>query len=222
MPYSPLPPFHTAQVLYFTLRDVESKAELCYDLPNDRAPLVIQVGPCQTASKSSGSVQPAMDTDKTGAVLPFDGRAAFRNLVDVGGKSPTDEVSDMSLAEIARLSGAEVLASFGARLREARKERRLKQEEVGAAVGVTRQTVAAWEAARAAPESLSEGRIRKLAELLNCRYEWLRFGQEPMRDGFATDPAQAAASTADLKGKLREILRALRQAVRQIEDLTDD
>ena len=166
-----------------------------------------------------------MTIEKSGDVLPFDARRTLRELTDVGGRvDPSYDVSDMSLAELAKYAGAEVLASFGARLREARKERRLKQEEIGAIVGVTRQTIAAWEAARAYPESLSEGRVRAIADTLGVRYEWLRFGQEPMRE----HDAKAAASSApvvtgdELKARLRGILKDLRPIVRKIEDLTEE
>ena len=128
------------------------------------------------------------------------------------------------MAELARIADADLMASFGSRLREARKERRISQQGVAEVAGVSRQTVAAWELTRAAPESLSQSKYVALAALLGVRYEWLRFESGPMKEGDPIVPkgTEAATSDSSLMAQFREKRRMVRLLLRWMDDIIGD
>lgn len=61
------------------------------------------------------------------------------------------------------------------RIRLARVELDISQEELGLRVGVSGQSVQQWEAGKSAPRS---ARLRKLADVLNVTPDFLQFGIE--------------------------------------------
>lgn len=220
------PPDHFAKrVIDLNSRRLLSKAKSGKETAKIATALVKLRIPCQIVAMETSPPLPSKTVDMAGEVLKLDPRRMFRELTEPGGTNPSEsELAGVSLAEIAKFSGTEALSSFGARLREARKEKRVRQEEIGVAVGVTRQTIAAWEAARAKPESLSEGRVKALAAMLGVRFEWLWYGQEPMREADAESPQAkpSIAAAGEQRAELKRILKELRPIIRKLEDLAED
>lgn len=91
-------------------------------------------------------------------------------------------------------SGETPMQTFGQRLRHARDEARLTQEELGFEVGVSKASVSAWENDRERP---SFDNLPKLQAALQCSLDHLIVGDPP---GVRDDGADEAAWVADVSG----------------------
>jgi transcriptional regulator with XRE-family HTH domain len=81
---------------------------------------------------------------------------------------------------------------IGLRIREARREQRLTQEQLAHAVGVSRSAVAQWETGRAGQIT---GNLTRIAQVLSVGVEYLTHGDDKH--------AVTAAQQADELGLLR-------------------
>jgi transcriptional regulator with XRE-family HTH domain len=84
------------------------------------------------------------------------------------------------------------LADQARRIREARRERGLTQEQLAEATGVSRSAVAQWETGRAGQIT---GNLSRIATILGISVEWLLYG--------ANKKAPAEAASADELALLR-------------------
>ena len=86
---------------------------------------------------------------------------------------------------------------IGKRIRTARKEAGLTQEELALRVGVSRSAIAQWETR---PNVLpSHANMDTLTEVLTVSYEWLAKGTGPMHPGVAEAPADYVALPAEAR-----------------------
>ena len=93
--------------------------------------------------------------------------------------------------------------NIGKRIRAARKEVRLTQEELAARLGVSRSAIAQWETR---PNVLpSHANMDALTEVLEVNYEWLAKGSGPMHSGIAEAPASYVALPPDAR-RIAEIV----------------
>lgn len=99
--------------------------------------------------------------------------------------------------------------SIGIRIREARLEAGLSQEELASAVGVNQGTVSAWETS----ETRRIGRpfLSVVAKATGVTEEWLRTGATMTRAHAISSPATRDALTARLRALAEELLVAARQ-----------
>ncbi len=84
------------------------------------------------------------------------------------------------------------LESQARRIREARRQRGLTQEQLAAATGVSRSAVAQWETGRAGQIT---GNLSRIASVLGISVEWLLYGTDKR--------APAEASSGDELALLR-------------------
>ena len=68
------------------------------------------------------------------------------------------------------------MSEIGQKIKELRKKARLSQEELGNAIGISRQSVTAWETGKAEPDGYN---VRALAEALNTTAAYLLGEAEP-------------------------------------------
>ena len=130
----------------------------------------------------------------------------------------SNELDGVTEEEISEFAGCQVVTTFGSRLKKAREDQRLSQDEVAKAAGVTRQTIGAWEGgAKPDPMSIRPDRIGPAAELMKVSVDWLIFGTGEPAAEKSSDP-----EIEGLKSKLVEVKRDLRKALRTIEDITED
>ncbi|GAB6042719.1 helix-turn-helix domain-containing protein [Endothiovibrio diazotrophicus] len=86
---------------------------------------------------------------------------------------------------------------IGKRIRAARKEAGLTQDELAARVGVSRSAIAQWETR---PKVLpSHANMDALTEVLRVNYEWLAKGNGPMHRGASEPTGEYNAMPADLR-----------------------
>jgi transcriptional regulator with XRE-family HTH domain len=151
-----------------------------------------------------------------------------------------------ALAAEARELEAEIMSSFGDRLKKARKDKGLEQTDIATIQGVSVQTISLWERGRVTPEYASNPkRFLNLAKALGVQVEWLLYGVRSAGSG-AADPrverikeimhefsrhypglaemlealAKSGLAAEDLDG-LREKVKGLRQVYRDLEDALD-
>lgn len=84
---------------------------------------------------------------------------------------------------------------IGNRIRSAREELGLSQEELSKAVGVTPQSVHQWETGRTFPRN---SRIRKIAAVLGVTANWIQFGVSG--DDQSTANLEGVVKTEEFKG----------------------
>lgn len=125
-------------------------------------------------------------------------------------------MASMTERQVAELAGIEQVMKFGERLKIAREAESRSLAEVAVRAGTTRQTITNWEAGTT-PSRITREQYQAIAEFLRVRVEWLIDQKGPMRpDGTET------VESAEMKERLRGILRKARLLMRDLEDLADD
>lgn len=150
-----------------------------------------------------------------------------------------------ALAAEARELEGEAMSTFGDRLAKARKAKHITHEQICELMNVSRQTVSLWERGKITPPN-NPKRFQPLAKLLGTSIEWLLYGVDNTSGAAAADPRVEkvrevlhdfrrhypalsemleAMAKAGLSGEsldnLRENIKGLRQAVRDLEDAVD-
>jgi transcriptional regulator with XRE-family HTH domain len=100
---------------------------------------------------------------------------------------------------------------IGERIRVARQERRITQEELASAVGVSRSAVAQWETGRSGQVT---GNLARIAQVLGVGVEFLMHGSGPsgLPEAHSADEAAMLRLYRDCAPEDRQLL--LRTAVR--------
>lgn len=100
---------------------------------------------------------------------------------------------------------------IGERIRVARQERRITQEELASAVGVSRSAVAQWETGRSGQVT---GNLARIAQVLGVGVEFLMHGSGPnaLPEATTADEAAMLRLYRDCSQEDRQLL--LRTAVR--------
>ena len=100
---------------------------------------------------------------------------------------------------------------IGERIRVARQERRITQEELASAVGVSRSAVAQWETGRSGQVT---GNLARIAQVLGVGVEFLMHGSGPrgLPEANSADEAAMLRLYRDCAPEDRQLL--LRTAVR--------
>lgn len=107
-------------------------------------------------------------------------------------------------------------ASFGERVRSARKTRALSQEQLAKLIGVSAQAVSFWEADRNKPEA---GTLAALAEALGVTATFLLSGK-PNQSGQPSKPPEDRANRLDAVAReLRDIQARLVVLIAEVEVL---
>lgn len=94
--------------------------------------------------------------------------------------------------------------TFGQRLREERKRRKLSQEEVAKVLDTTKQAIYKYE--QGIVENIPFPKLAKLADYFGVTSSYL-MGWTDDRNGIGSDPAEQAAMLSDLPASLLETIR---------------
>jgi transcriptional regulator with XRE-family HTH domain len=99
------------------------------------------------------------------------------------------------------------LLAVGRRIASARKNKGLRQEDLGDLLGVTKEAVSAWERGRSSPHL----KLQRIAEVLDVPVEWLSYG----------DSGAPSDGHVDREAVLRAV-ESLRAATALISRAADD
>lgn len=100
--------------------------------------------------------------------------------------------------------------TFGVRLKAARREAGLSQEQLGGRLGVTKSTISAWERDEKLPES---DRLPMLRSVVRRSLDWLFDDGQPFRIGEEPAPAYLPQAHRDLLKSFDRLSERKQQAL---------
>lgn len=126
----------------------------------------------------------------------------------------------LTYPQIGRHAGGEDVSTFGSRLKAARIRKGKTQREVAEQIGLTKQSIAAWERGIGPDRlKLNPGEMKPLADYLDLDVEWLISGPG---ERAASEKAASSPETDEIRARLTEIKRNLRAVERTVEDIVRD